>query len=116
MSAYLLVSLPAHYFRLETIQVERKPTVGIGLVNRTITQFSRHSWWESGTTWKSALNNLRLIIQPYLFYCLIKPWLKIYNLPGFRRGFLKLIDLMNKFRDFSIIGSLTIPFNFPLAC
>jgi hypothetical protein len=116
MSAYLLVSLPAHYFRLETIQIEKEPTVEVGLVNKAVAQFSQHPWWELGTTWKSALNNLRLIIQPYLFYCLIKPWLQVFKIPGFRRGFLKLIDVMNEFRDFSVLNALTIPPLLAIAC
>ncbi|MBE9178520.1 hypothetical protein IQ268_08110 [Oculatella sp. LEGE 06141] len=27
--------------------------------------FSQHRYWEMGITWKSALNNLRLLLQPY---------------------------------------------------
>jgi len=44
-----------------------------------------------------ALNNLRLIIQPLIFYCLIQPWLQ--NIPGMKRCFLKLINLMNDFQE-----------------
>jgi len=35
--------------------------------------------WELGINWKSALNNLRLIIQPYIFWCLIEPWLQVFS-------------------------------------
>jgi hypothetical protein len=60
------------------------------------------------TTWKSALNNLRLIIQSYIFYCLIQPWLQVFKIPGMKRCFLKLIDLMNDFR--------ASPISLPVAC
>ncbi|MBD2564270.1 hypothetical protein H6G95_27430 [Nostoc linckia FACHB-391] len=69
--------------------------------------YSQHPYWESGTTWKSALNNLRLIIQPYIFYCLIQPWLTVFNIPGMKRCFLKLINFMNNFR--------ASPVSFPIA-
>jgi hypothetical protein len=59
---------------------------------------SRHPYWEPGVTWKSALNNLRLIIQPYIFWCSILPWLKVFPVPGMKRGFFKLIEIMNGFR------------------
>ena len=63
-----------------------------------IEDFSQHAWWESGINWKSALNNLRLIIQPYIFWCLIQPWLRVFPIPGLKRGFFKLIEIMNYFR------------------
>ena len=60
--------------------------------------FSQHPRWEEGTNWKSALNNLRLIIQPYIFWCLIEPWLRVFPIPGLKRGFFRLISMMNGFR------------------
>ncbi|MGE5657253.1 MAG: IS701 family transposase, partial [Actinomycetota bacterium] len=63
-----------------------------------------------GMTWKSSLNNLRLLIQPYIFYNLISPWLDVFKIPGFRRKFYELIELMNTFPSrvlpFSIKTSL----------
>lgn len=56
---------------------------------------------------QSALNNLRLILQPLIFYCLIKPWLQVFNIPGLKRCFLKLIDLMNDFWATPITFSTT---------
>jgi hypothetical protein len=97
-SAYLLVSLKASYFQSEAPNphsIAEEPSV---LNSSSLAQFSQHPWWEPGTTWKSALNNLRLIIQPYVFYCLISPWLQVFKIPGFQRGFLKLINFMNHFR------------------
>lgn len=64
----------------------------------SIGEFSLHPCWETGTNWKSALNNLRLIIQPYIFWFLIEPWLKVFPIPGMKRSFFKLIETMNDFR------------------
>jgi hypothetical protein len=97
-SAYLLVSLKPSYFQSEAPNphsIAEEPSV---LNSSSVAQFSQHPWWELGTAWKSALNNLRLIIQPYVFYCLISPWLQVFKIPGFQRGFLKLINFMNHFR------------------
>jgi hypothetical protein len=48
-------------------------------VKSTLTSLFEHNTrWESGTTWKSALNNLRLLIQPFIFWCLLKPWLQVF--------------------------------------
>ncbi|HEY9691129.1 MAG TPA: transposase [Oculatellaceae cyanobacterium] len=106
-SAYLLVSIHATYFRFNhpsttifTSELSWSSDFQVG-------QHSQHSHWESGTTWKSALNNLRLIIQPYIFYCLIQPWLTVFSIPGMKRCFLKLIDFMNNFR--------ASPLSFPFA-
>jgi hypothetical protein len=49
-------------------------------------------------SWKSALNNLRLIIQPYILYCLLAPWLEVFSIPGLKRGFFRLMMHMNYFR------------------
>jgi len=63
-----------------------------------LTEFKRHPYWELGTNWKSALNNLRLMLQPFIFWFLIEPWLKVFPLPGMKRSFFKLIAIMNCFR------------------
>ena len=38
-------------------------------------RFAEHRWWDPGQGWKNILTNLRLILQPYVFYCLLLPWL-----------------------------------------
>jgi hypothetical protein len=40
-----------------------------------LNQFSQHPCWQKTSGWKHRLNNLQLIIQPLIYYCLIKPWL-----------------------------------------
>ncbi|MBD2255870.1 IS701 family transposase [Nostoc parmelioides FACHB-3921] len=106
-SAYLLVSIQATYFQLSEQSNLTSTSFVLSSNDSHISQHSQNSQWESGTTWKSTLNNLRLIIQPYIFYCLIQPWLIVFNIPGMKSGFLKLIDFMNDFR--------ASPVSFPLA-
>jgi len=93
-STYLLVTLQADYFQSCLEQPESsKGTSGI-----VLECFWQHRWWAAGTTWRSALNNLRLIIGPYIFYCLLAPWLEVFSIPGLKRGFFRLMMHMNCFR------------------
>jgi SRSO17 transposase len=94
-SAYLLVSLPADYFQ-SCLEPSRSSSEGAS--GAILEFFGLHPWWEEGVTWKSALNNLRLIIQPYIFYCLLAPWLEVFSIPGLKRGFFRLMMHMNCFR------------------
>ena len=73
MSTYLLFSIQANYFQLETIISDSNSQIST-LKSVSSFPFSDHPWWEAGNTWKSSLNNLRLIIQPLIFFCLIQPW------------------------------------------
>ena len=100
-STYLLVSLYASQFKSlsdnsanHTNSTEKNSSH----LAETTAEFSQHSWWEAGTNWKSALNNLRLIIQPYIFWCLIAPWLSVFQITGLKRGFSNLIEIMNNYR------------------
>lgn len=93
-STYLLVSFQANEFK----SAAKKQAENNSISPSPIEQFSQHSWWELGTNWKSALNNLRLIIQPYVFWCLVELWLRVFPIPGMKRGFFKLIGIMNGFR------------------
>jgi len=60
-------------------------------------RFSAHRWWGSGQGWKNTLNNLRLILKPYVFHCLLLPWFLLFDIPGLRAGFRQLIGIMNSF-------------------
>lgn len=105
MSAYLLVSLQANYFQLETVCRLKNQSDA-----PSTSQLSHHPLWEAGTSWKGALNNLRLIIQPYTFYNLLQPWLEVFTIPKFRRCFLELIEQMNQFFGLSSFDFSLFPF------
>ncbi len=93
-SAYLMVSLQSEVFQgLDKEQAQVKP-------NPILEKFHQHPWWDSERGWKNVLNNLRLIIQPYVFFCLIIPWLKVFPISYLKRGFLALINLMNEFNAY----------------
>jgi SRSO17 transposase len=93
-SAYLMVSLQANVFKnLGKEATTVKPS-------QIELQLSQHQWWNQETGWKNVLNNLRLIIQPYIFFCLITPWLKVFPISSLTKGFLHLIDIMNDFTPY----------------
>lgn len=92
-SAYLMVSL--HSIALSTL---KKPlndisisTTGLGLL------LAEHHHWDCNRGWKNLLNNLRLIIQPFLASNIMKFWLKILPIPHLALGLSRLIALMNRF-------------------
>ncbi|MBD2099276.1 hypothetical protein H6F90_29875 [Trichocoleus sp. FACHB-591] len=60
--------------------------------------FSQHPDWELGMTWKSALNNLRLLLQPYCCWGWLESWLQVFPIPELRQGFEQLMDWMDTFR------------------
>ncbi len=97
MSTYLLVSIQANYFKLETIILDANSQVS-SRKSDSCFPFSHHPWWDDGNSWKSSLNNLRLIIQPLIFFYLIQPWLSVFPSQHLQLGFSKLINIMNRFR------------------
>ena len=91
MSAYLMVSLHANPLN---------PTLAsksLSSINPIVRRFNSHPRWDKGSGWKNILNNLRLVIQPYIFFNLIKPWLKVFPIPHLSLSFSRLIALMNHF-------------------
>ncbi len=52
MSTYLLVSIQANYFRLETIVVDSNSQIST-FKSVSSFPFYRHPLWEDGNTWKS---------------------------------------------------------------
>jgi hypothetical protein len=92
MSAYLLVSLHSqklHKAEDKGIHDSTEPVVS---------KFREHPWWDFGQGWKNLLNNLRLVMQPYQFFNLLKPWVKVFPITHLSVGFLTLIALMNRMR------------------
>lgn len=83
MSAYFLVSIHSDIFNPSVAPVEEK--------------FQQHGGWDEKKGWKNLLNNLRLILQPFLSFNLIKRWLEVFPIPQLSLGFPRLIALMNQF-------------------
>ncbi len=90
MSAYLLVSLHSQALNNPLDNGVKQST------DPVVKKFSEHDWWDKGQGWKNILNNLRLILQPYQFFNLILPWLKVFPVSHLSIGFLTLIALMNR--------------------
>ncbi len=57
MSAYLLVSIQASSFQLETVKVDKNLNGASVNDNNPSRFFGLHPWWELGNNGKSALNN-----------------------------------------------------------
>lgn len=94
--AYTLVSFQCP--PLQTSKQESEPPPG--RVATPVDRFPEHPWWDPGHGWKNTLNNLRLILQPYVFFCLLLPWLLVFDIPCLRTGFTELTDIMNFFHAF----------------
>ena len=91
MSAYLIVSL--HPNPLNPAATSKSPNP----IDPIVKRFDSHPRWDKGNGLKNILNNLRLVIQPFIFFNLIKPWLKVFSIPRLSLGFSQLIALMNRF-------------------
>jgi SRSO17 transposase len=60
-----------------------------------------HPAWDTRTGWKHHLNNLRLLLQPYVCSCLLLPWLALVPLrhaQAVQTGLAALGSLVNTFR------------------
>ena len=90
MSAYLMVSLHAEVLNNNLEQGVNKPK------DPVVARFPEHDWWDEGSGWKNLLNNLRLVIQPFIFFNLLKPWLRVFPIPHLSIGFFTLMALMNR--------------------
>ncbi|MBD0345400.1 MAG: IS701 family transposase [Coleofasciculus sp. Co-bin14] len=94
-SAYLMVSLQSKIFKGADARTQVTSTL-----DKLEAKFRQHQWWDEGQGWKNILNNLRLIIQPVIFFHLITPWLKVFQIPMLKQGFFHLINIMNKFNAY----------------
>lgn len=83
MSAYLLVCFHNESFNPSVVPVSEP--------------FSEHSLWDEGKGWKNGLNNLQLMLQPFICFNLIIRWLKVFPIPQLSLGFPRLIDKINDF-------------------
>lgn len=98
-STYLLVSIHAEEFKQQQQKNSNPTTQGIA----STLPFAHHPHWELGTTWKSALNNLRLLLQPYWCWGWLERWLQVFPIPGLERGLHQLMNWMDTFRTVPIL-------------
>lgn len=87
MSAYLMVSLQAQARvdaftnnHLTEARVDTSTNNQLPELSQEPPEFSQHKWWDFHKGWMSTLNNLRLIVQPYIFFNLITPWLAVFDI------------------------------------
>ena len=93
-SAYLLVSLHSEQL--------------LKLPPQSESNFSLHPWWDHGNGWNNILNNLRLIIQPFVLFNLIKPWLTVFTITQLSDGFCTLQRIVNNL-TYSIFHNFSNP-------
>jgi hypothetical protein len=65
------------------------------------TPLAAHPAWDGGTGWKHELNNLRLLLQPFVCTCLLLPWLHLLSPPhaqAVQSGLAALGTLVNSLR------------------
>ncbi len=85
-STYLLVSL--HH---PTLQVP--VSVLTPLASSAVT---RHPRWHLDGGWKHTLNNLRLVLQPFLALWFLLPWLTVFSIPALALNLRYLIFCINQ--------------------
>lgn len=91
--AYTLVSFQCPVLQTENQASESPEAHTPTLVDR----FPERLWWDTDHDWKNILNNLRLIFQPFVFFCLLLLWVLLFDLPCLRTGFAELTGIMNFF-------------------
>lgn len=100
-SAYLLISLSAEQFK------HHQQSGASDATSSPFSSFEQHLDWATGTTWKSALNNLRLLLQPYWCWAWLERWLQVFSVPGLKRAIHQLMDAMDQFRILPIPDRMT---------
>jgi SRSO17 transposase len=103
MSAYTLVSLQspdvAALGHLAPAPPSTDPQEPLSLLPTA--SLETHPAWDTRTGWKHHLNNLRLLLQPYVCSCLLLPWLHLVPLPhaqAVQTGLAALGSLVDTFR------------------
>lgn len=99
MSAYLMVTLQAQ------ARVDAGSNPELPELSQEPPEFSQHKWWDFQKGWKSTLNNLRLFIQPLIFWNLIQPWNAVFANPHLQLGFRKLIEIINQWTGYLPVNS-----------
>ena len=99
MSAYTLVSLQSPAFAALGHLGTPLPPAGASALP-LLAPLQAHPAWDTNTGWKHSLNNLRLLLQPYVCTCLLLPWLHLLSPPhvqAVQTGLATLGSLINTF-------------------
>jgi len=92
MSAYLMVTMHTPPMRPEgSIPPELEHSV-------IVSSFTQHLAWQEAQGWKNWLNNLRLILLPWVSANLLQPWMAVFPTLPLEKGVQMLTRLMNQFR------------------
>ena len=86
-SAYLMVSL-----RTVSLQTPTSP-----LPSLDTSVVADHPAWLPATGWKHTLNNLRLLLQPFIAFWILLPWLDVFVFPALASNLQRLIASINAF-------------------
>jgi hypothetical protein len=86
MSAYLLATLQSPVFA----------ALGrVGPASHASLAFAAHPGWNEATGCKLVLNNLCLVLQPFIYASLLLPWLHLVPLPHLHACLAYLYPPMN---------------------
>ncbi len=96
MSTYLMVTLYTPPLRPEEFLPPEYADSSV------VSSFLNHQYWDDGNGWKNWLNNLRLVLLPWVSFNLFKPWLEIFPIPQLVKGFESLIAVMNQFPGITV--------------
>jgi SRSO17 transposase len=66
-----------------------------------LTRLEQHPDWQEAKGWKRRFNNVQLLVQPFIFFCLLQPWMRLFDVSTLERGFTKLIRIVNSFPGWS---------------
>ena len=97
MSAYLLVSLHSNELNPTITDKQIRDASEASNTSKHADTFASHESWDTATGWKNRLNNLRLVLQAFVFFNLLNPWLKVFPIRSLWEGFVQLIEIMNRF-------------------
>jgi hypothetical protein len=101
MSAYTLVSLQQLVGAAPSTAPAPTATPAAASPPPAPTPLAAHPAWDGGTGWKHELNNLRLLLQPFVCTCLLLPWLHLLSPPhaqAVQTGLATLGSLVDTFR------------------
>jgi SRSO17 transposase len=107
-SAYALISAHAEQFKQHQAPPSEvhDATTTAQPSHPILALFAQHPDWEAGTNWKSALNNLRLLLQPYWCWAWLEDWLQVFPVPGIKRGLHRLMTATDQFQILPILHQI----------